>query len=69
MKNLIYRILIFLTVLSAPVLAQNNVNIEGNWLGTLEINGIKMRLLLKVSKTADGFAAKLDSIDQGANDL
>ncbi|HEX8736211.1 MAG TPA: alpha/beta hydrolase [Pyrinomonadaceae bacterium] len=69
MKNLIYQILMFLIVLSAPVFGQNNAGIEGNWLGSLEFNGIKMRLLLKVSKTAGGFAAKLDSIDQGANDL
>ena len=35
----------------------------------LDFNGIKLRLVLKVSKAADGFTAKLDRIDQGANDL
>ncbi|MDQ6785833.1 MAG: alpha/beta fold hydrolase [Acidobacteriota bacterium] len=73
MKNLICHLavaLIFLTVLSLPIFAQSNSTVEGNWLSTLEFNGIKMRLVLKVSKNADGtFAAKLDSIDQGANDL
>lgn len=44
--------------------------IEGIWLGTLDANGIKLRLVLKVSKGPDGkFWGKMDSIDQGANDL
>lgn len=43
--------------------------IEGNWLGTLDVGGVKLRLVLKVAKTADGYTAKLDSIDQGAKDL
>jgi len=53
-----------------PVFSQNGKgSIEGNWLGTLEVSGVKLRLILKVGKTADGYAAKLDSIDQGAKDL
>lgn len=44
-------------------------NIEGNWLGTLDVGGAKLRLVLKVEKSANGYAAKLDSLDQGATDL
>jgi len=73
MKNLIRHLavtLIFLIVLSLPIFAQSNSTIEGNWLSMLESNGVKLRLVLKVSKNSDGtLAAKLDSIDQGANDL
>ncbi len=44
--------------------------IEGIWLGTLDANGVKLRLVLKVSKCPGGkFWGKLDSLDQGANDL
>lgn len=44
--------------------------IEGIWLGTLDVNGVKLRLVLKVSKGPDGkLWGKLDSLDQGANDL
>lgn len=69
MRSLIYRktIIVFVLILSAStIFAQNGADIEGNWLGTIDFNGIKMRLVLKVSKAADGYAAKLDSIDQGA---
>ena len=44
-------------------------NIEGNWFATLDANGIKLRLVLKVEKTPNGYAGKLDSLDQGAADL
>ncbi|MBA3805697.1 MAG: alpha/beta hydrolase [Acidobacteria bacterium] len=44
--------------------------IEGIWLGTLDANGVKLRLVLKVSKGPGGkFRGMLDSLDQGANDL
>ena len=72
MKNAIrvFTSAIILVILALPVFAQNESGaIEGNWLGTLETSGVKMRLVLKVVKTANGYAAKLDSIDQGAKDL
>ena len=61
---------LILIVLSLTVFAQNESRtIEGNWLGTIEGGGIKLRIVLKISKTAGGFTAKFDSIDQGATDL
>jgi dipeptidyl aminopeptidase/acylaminoacyl peptidase len=40
------------------------------WQGTLNAGAAKLRLLLKVTKAADGkLSAKLDSLDQGAKDL
>ena len=45
-------------------------SIEGNWEGLLEVNGVKLRLVLKVSKGSDGvLTAKLDSPDQGVPDI
>src|SRR5262245_56724139 len=45
-------------------------NLEGTWEGALDVGAMKLRLALKVTKAADGaYAAKLDSLDQGANDL
>ncbi|HZH34059.1 MAG TPA: alpha/beta hydrolase [Pyrinomonadaceae bacterium] len=74
MKNSIRNLtaaLALLIVLSLPIFAQNNAaaSLEGNWLSALEFNGMRLRLVLKVSRSADGFTARLDSIDQGANDL
>jgi len=44
-------------------------HVEGNWLATLDVNGSKVRLVLKIQKSANGYAAKFDSPDQGATDL
>ncbi len=73
MKTLAFALLniLILVVMALPAAAQNESRaIEGNWLGTLEISGLKLRLALTGANTADGgYAAKLDSIDQGAKDL
>lgn len=59
-----------LIVTSALVAAQVPTrNVEGNWLGTLDAGGIKLRLVLKIQKAENGYAAKFDSLDQGASDL
>ena len=45
-------------------------NLEGVWEGVLDLQAMKLRLALKVSKAADGgLSAKLDSLDQGATNL
>ena len=55
---------------SLSVVAQvPTTNIEGNWLATLEVGGAKLRIVLKVAKSANGYSAKFDSLDQGASDL
>ena len=54
----------------APNAAATSQSPEGIWEGTLDTGAVKLRLRLKVTKAADGaLAAKLDSLDQGANDL
>ena len=44
-------------------------NVEGNWMATLEVGGATLRLVLKIKKSANGYAATFDSLDQGASDL
>lgn len=52
------------------VVAFNRQNIQGNWRGTLTSAVGKLRLVLKVSKAADGsLKATMDSPDQRAPDL
>lgn len=68
MKNLLYAV-VFLSILAASTFGQNNSKIEGNWLGAIEVSGVKLRLVLKITKTGDACTAKLDSPDQGAKDL
>ncbi|HEY0428968.1 MAG TPA: alpha/beta fold hydrolase [Pyrinomonadaceae bacterium] len=69
MKNLIYCALI-LIVSVLPAFGQAGASAEGKWLGTLEFNGVSLRLALKVAKEAGGsLTATFDSIDQGATNL
>lgn len=63
----VVRTLLPIILVLAPALAQNR-RLEGEWKGTLDTSGPKLRLLLKVTKGADGkLAATIDSLDQGAS--
>ena len=43
---------------------------DGNWLGTLDAGGVKLRVALHLDKGADGkLTGKLDSLDQGARGI
>lgn len=45
-------------------------DIRGHWKGTLDVQGNKLRLAIKVGKLPDGsFAGTMASLDQGARDL
>jgi hypothetical protein len=47
-----------------------NPELAGQWNGALQINDAQLRLVLKISKAADGsLTATMDSPDQGAKDL
>lgn len=59
-------LLLFVLLVSAQV---STHNIQGNWLATLEVGDNKLRILLKVEKSANNYTAKFDSLDQGATDL
>ena len=69
MKKLIVSALM-VTLFATMVLGQATApSIEGNWLGSLDLGGAKLRLVFKITKTAAGYQAKFDSPDQGATDL
>ena len=69
--GLITGLIIGLIIVFSVSSSAQSAPLEGNWLGALEVGGgMKLRLVLKITKAADGtFSAKMDSIDQGANDL
>lgn len=71
MKTLfaIFLNLSLLVVSASPAFAQSESNLAGNWLATLDVSGIKHRLLLKIQKPTAGYTAKFDSVDQGVKDL
>ncbi len=53
-----------------PAAGQDVPNVEGSWLGVLQVQGIKLRLAVHVTRSADGaLSATLDSLDQGAKGL
>jgi len=49
--------------------AQASPGLEDEWNGTLDANGTKLRLLLKVSKKDGKLSATIDSLDQNANGI
>lgn len=66
------RVIAFLLIIASAVLVAAQtpaLNVDGNWLATLTVSDVKLRLILKVEKSANGYAAKFDSPDQGAVDL
>ncbi|MBT3209387.1 MAG: alpha/beta hydrolase [Bacteroidetes bacterium] len=69
MKRLIFSFLI----ISSLVCNNRNAysqSIVGNWLGSLDVGGTELRLVLKVSlNKSDSLIASLDSPDQGAKDI
>src|SRR5947209_606040 len=84
MKKLSSTILVFLLALCAQSIALQQPDhppapatparpgnsLEGEWSGALDVQGQKLRLVLKVKKTPDGkLSGTIDSPDQGANDI
>ena len=64
------RILILLAIFAFHSAQGIQQSIAGNWLGVLEVQGLKLRLVLKITQAPDGkLSAKMDSVDQAANDL
>jgi alpha-beta hydrolase superfamily lysophospholipase len=44
-------------------------DIAGSWQGALDIQGTQLRIVFHIAKTADGYATKMDSPDQGAGGI
>ena len=48
----------------------SNRDIEGIWQGVLKVQGVKLRIVFKISRKSDGtLTATMDSPDQGAKDI
>ncbi|MFZ0804346.1 MAG: alpha/beta fold hydrolase [Terriglobales bacterium] len=63
-------ILILAAVVAATASFASAQDIVGDWQGTLSANGAELRLVLHITKNADGtLKATLDSVDQGANGI
>lgn len=44
-------------------------DVAGNWKGTVEAGGTKLRLVFKITKTDGQLSATMDSLDQGVRDI
>ena len=69
MRVILFAFLLIITSVVAITAQVPKHKVEGNWLGALEAGGAKLRLALKIQKAENGYTAKFDSLDQGANDL
>jgi pimeloyl-ACP methyl ester carboxylesterase len=68
MKVILSAFLLIASALAVAAQAPTH-NVEGNWLATLDGGGVQLRVVLKIQKSENGYAAKFDSLDQGATDL
>src|SRR5690349_22840825 len=68
MKHILSAFLLFALIVTAVAQVPTH-NVEGNRLATLELAGAKFGIALKIQKSADGYTAKFDSLDQGQKDL
>jgi len=68
-RNLIIILAIYLLCSSAWSQEQAAVDLTGDWLGTLSISSVKLRIVFHISRAGDVYSAKLDSPDQGAKDI
>jgi uncharacterized protein len=69
-RRIITRIVAFVALAVAAVCLASAEDITGDWQGKLSTNGAELRLVLHISKGADGsLKATLDSVDQNANGI
>ncbi|MFA5557232.1 MAG: alpha/beta fold hydrolase [Flavobacteriaceae bacterium] len=66
MKKL-FTLFLFTTLTSFVLSAQSEIT--GQWSGTLEVQGIELRVVFNVSQIENGYKTTMDSPDQGAKDI
>jgi len=54
---------------AASEAAPTAADVEGAWLGTLDLGVMKLRVVFHIASTADGLTATMDSPDQGAKGI
>ena len=59
----------FVLILMIATLAIFGQDITGQWNGVLEVQGIKLRIVFNVNKSAEGYTSTMDSPDQGAKGI
>ena len=65
---LLAAILVWLVQMAGAAPATNEL--AGNWLGTLDAGGTKLRLIFRISQSSGGgWTATMDSLDQGARGI
>ena len=69
MKNLILYVFVLSLILTVSIFGQKEAGIEGNWRGLLDVGGAKLTFILKIERSGENYAAKLDIPEQGAEDL
>ena len=69
MKRFVCLMIMMMSISTVSALACTTVDLTGNWLGSIEVSSVKLRLVLKITGARDHYIASLDSIDQGAKDL
>ncbi len=65
-------IILAFAILNGRSFSQNipkKIDIDGNWLGTLNVSTIQLRIVFHIKKTGEEYSATLDSPDQGAKDI
>ncbi|MGE0088651.1 MAG: alpha/beta hydrolase family protein [Bacteroidales bacterium] len=67
MKQVNKILLIVLFIVSSTMVFGQNI--EGQWNGMLDIQGMKLRLVFNITKTETGLSATMDSPDQGAKGI
>jgi pimeloyl-ACP methyl ester carboxylesterase len=60
---------VFLLLVSLASINTWGQDISGAWNGTLEFQGIRLRLVFHINQTETGYSATMDSPDQGAKDI
>lgn len=69
-KRIFAAIVLFLCAGLPLCMAQTAANLAGDWNGTLDANGTKLRLVVHISQSKDGkLTATIDSPDQNANGI
>jgi uncharacterized protein len=66
-KILLAAVLALLVQIARAAPATNEL--AGNWQGTLDAGGTKLRLLFRITKASGGWTATMDSVDQGARGI
>ncbi|MDF1663537.1 MAG: alpha/beta hydrolase, partial [Planctomycetota bacterium] len=68
-KSLVLGLALTLLSFHSYAEADERDGLVGNWLGTLNVQGTKLRIALNVEKKGAGFKASVDSLDQGVKGL